>query len=95
MPILTLSTGNKLVTEYVKRAEYYPSGSVRSGALVNTLLSGNNAASATHEEDFLYLLTLTGETHVRGRVAAKDATALEQAGVYVYRRPRATASGTS
>jgi hypothetical protein len=95
MPILTLSTGNRLLSERVQRAEYYPRDSLRSDALFNSLLSEYDAALETHEEDFLYIRTINGAAHIRGNGATKDATVLEQAGVYVYRRPKATASGTS
>ena len=81
MPILTLSTGNRLLSEHVQRAEYYSRGSLRSDALFNILLSGHDAE--THEEDFLYIRTVNGAAHIRGSGAAKDATVLEKAGVRV------------
>lgn len=37
--------------------------------------------------DFLYIRTTTGTTRITGPSAAQDADAIEQAGVYVYRRP--------
>jgi len=87
MPTLTLSTGLRLQSEHVQRAEYYPRGSVRSNGLLNALLSANNAVLPTFEQDFLYIRTANGPAHVRGSDAALDATTLEQAGVRVYRRP--------
>jgi hypothetical protein len=88
MPILTLSTGNRVLSEHVQRAEYYPRGSLRSDPLFNILLSGQNSVLETHEDDFLYIRTENGGgARIRGRGAAKDASVLEQAGVYVYRRP--------
>ena len=95
MPILTLSTGNRLLSEQIQRAEYYPRGSLRSDALFTSLLSRHNDELETHEEDFLHIQTVNGAAHIRGSGAEKDATILEGAGVYVYRQPKATASGTS
>ncbi|MGI9070169.1 MAG: hypothetical protein ACR2JB_02280 [Bryobacteraceae bacterium] len=87
MPMLTLSTGVRLLSEHVLRAEYYPCGSVRSDGLIDFLLSRNNAALARQEQDLLYVRTIDGAARVRGSGAAQDATALEEAGVPVYRSP--------
>jgi hypothetical protein len=87
MPQLTLSTGRRLLSEHVKRAEYFPSGSLTIAAMLNLGPTRKNKAAATHEQDFLYIRTVNGATHVRGGGAAQDATALEEAGVRVYRQP--------
>jgi hypothetical protein len=88
MPMLTLSTGNRVLSEQIQRAEYYKRGSLRSDALFNSLLPEHEAAPETHQEDFLYIQTINGAARIRGSGAAKDATALEQAGVKVYRPPK-------
>jgi hypothetical protein len=87
MPMLTLSTGVRLLSKHVLRAEYYASGSIRSDGLIDFLLSRNNAALATHQQDFLYVRTIDGAARVRGSGAAQDVIALEEAGVRVYRSP--------
>jgi hypothetical protein len=86
--MLTLSTGNTVLSEQIQRAEYYKRGSLRSDALFNTLLPEHEAAPETHQEDILYIRTINGAARIRGSGAAKDATALEQAGVTVYRPPK-------
>jgi hypothetical protein len=50
--------------------------------------AGRYRAPETQKENFLYIGTLNGPVHVRGRNAEQDATALEQAGVKVYRPPK-------
>jgi hypothetical protein len=95
MPRVTLSTGVMVQSEHVQRAAYYPRGSLRGDALIYALSAGRNGALETHEQDFLYLDTINGVVYVRGRDAAQDATALEEAGVRVYRCPMAAASGNS
>jgi hypothetical protein len=87
VPAVTLSTGFRLLPEHVQMAAYYPSGSLRSSALLNGLMAGHVGVSATHEQDFLYVRTLDGAARVRGTSAAQDAIALEEAGVRVYRSP--------
>jgi hypothetical protein len=87
VPAVTLSTGLKLLPEHVQMAAYYPSGSLRSSALLNGLMAGHVGVSATHEQDFLYVRTIDGAARVRGTGAAQDATVLEEAGVRVYRSP--------
>jgi len=89
MPALTLSTGVRLRSEDVERADFYARGSVRSDDLLNVLLSGHDAALATREQDFLHVRTVNNVVHVTGSGAIQDATALEEAGVCVYRRPLA------
>jgi hypothetical protein len=76
----TLSTGQTLLSEHIERAEFYPCGSVPR-------LTSINGVSASHEEHFLYIHAIEGASHVRGIDAAQDATALEQVGVRVNRRP--------
>jgi hypothetical protein len=80
MPTLTLSTGDTLQTEGIRGAEFYPCGSLLNKASVNAIW-------VQREQDFLYIRTAKGSTHVRGSGAAQDATALEQAGIRVNRRP--------
>jgi hypothetical protein len=87
MSAVTLSTGFTLSPEDVQMAAYYPRGSIRSEGLANMLLSGNDADLARHEKDLLYVRTIDGAAHVRGSGAAQDATALEEAGVRLYRSP--------
>jgi hypothetical protein len=87
MPMLTLSTGVRLFSEHVLRAEYYPCGSVLSDELIDFLLSRNNTALPRQKQDFLYVRTIEGATRVRGNGAAQDATALEEAGIPLYRSP--------
>jgi hypothetical protein len=87
MSAVTLSTGFRLLPEHVQMAAYYPSGSLRSSALLNGLMAGHVGLSATHEQDFLYVRTVEGAARVRGMGAAQGAIALEEAGVRVYRSP--------
>jgi hypothetical protein len=87
VPAVTLSTGLRLLPEHVQMAAYYPSGSLRSSALLHSLMAGHVGLSATHEQDFLYVRTVDGAARVRGTSAAQDAAALEEAGVHVYRSP--------
>src|SRR4051794_11087182 len=79
MPALTLSTGRTLLSENVKRAEFYPSGLARN----NAVFSDEPA-----RQDFLFIRTTRGAEHVLGKGAERDATALEQAGIRVDRRPK-------
>src|SRR3954470_4107321 len=88
MPALTLSTGVKLLCEQVQRVEFYPRGSYRVSALVYAISEGRNGALDTNEKDFLCVHTINGKIHVRGSGAAKDAIALEEAGIQVYRGPK-------
>jgi hypothetical protein len=85
VPLLVLSTGIRLVSEQVRRAEYYPCGSLRSSAPIHD-------ASAQPEQDFLYVGTVNSATYVCGGAAAQDVTALEDVGVRVYRHDTATVS---
>jgi hypothetical protein len=85
MPVLILSTGIRLLSEQVRRAEYYPCGSLRSSASIHD-------ASAHPEQDFLYVGTANSATYVCGSAAARDATALEDVGVRVYRHDKAAVS---
>jgi hypothetical protein len=87
VPLLKLSTGIRLLTQHIQRAEYYPSVSVGSSALLNGVMAGHVGASATHEQNFLCIRTGFGNVRVRGINAAQDATVLEEAGVQVYRSP--------
>jgi hypothetical protein len=88
VPAVTLSTGLRLLPEHVQMAAYYPSGSLRSSALLNGLMAGHVGVSATHEQDFLYVrTTIDGAARARGSSAAQGAAALEEAGVHVYRSP--------
>ena len=82
MPALTLSTGVTFRTEGIRGAEYYPCGALLKKASVS-------AVWVQREQDFLYIRTSSGSVHVRGNGAARDATALEEAGVRVDRRPPA------
>jgi hypothetical protein len=95
MPRVTLSTGVALQSEHVQQAAYYPRGSLRSGALIYALSAGRNGALETHEQNFLYIGTISGAVHVRGDDAAQDVKSLEQAGVRVYRCPMAATPGDS
>jgi hypothetical protein len=95
MPRVTLSTGVTLQSEHVQRAAYYPSGSLRSDAIIYAFSAERNGALETHEQNLLYVGTIDGAVHVRGSDAARDAKALEEAGVRVYRCPMAAASGDS
>lgn len=88
MPAFTLSTGITLLSEQIEQADYYPRGSLRN----DVALSGR---TAQFERDFLFIRTVEGPLLVRGDSAARDANALEDCGVRVYRRPMATASHTS
>jgi hypothetical protein len=80
MPLIVLSSGASVDSEKVRQAEYYPRGSLRSDAYLNGLL-------IRHEKDFLVIRLTDGVAHVRGGDAAKDALALERAGIKVYHRP--------
>jgi hypothetical protein len=80
MPALTLSTGVTFQTEAIRCAEYYPCGSLLNKVSVSRIW-------VPHEKDFLFIRTAKGSTHVCGCGAAQDATALEEAGVRVNRRP--------
>jgi hypothetical protein len=95
MPVLTLSAGFSLLSEHVEWAEYYPSGSLRSSALLNGVMAGHVGAAARHEQDLLYIRTANGAEHVRGSDATEDIIVLEKAGVQVYRSPRVSALGNS
>ena len=85
MPVLRLSTGIRLLSEQVKRAEYYPRGSLRSRAFIHD-------ASAHPEQDFLYVGTVNSATYVCGGAAVQDVIALEDVGVRVYRHDKAAVS---
>src|SRR5690348_1436709 len=85
MPLLIVSTGIRLLSEQVRRAEYYPRGSLRSRASIHD-------ESAHPEQDFLYVGTVNSATYVCGSAAAQDVTALEDVGVRVYHHDRATVS---
>ena len=80
MPALTLRTGVTFLTEGIRCAEYYPSGSLLNKAAINRI-------GVQREQDFLYIRTTMRSAHVLGNGAAQDATVLEQAGVRVDRRP--------
>ncbi len=88
MPTFILSTGVTLQSEHVQRAAYYPRGSRRSDALIYAMSAGRTGSLRAHEQNFLYVCTINGAVHVCGRDAAKDAIALEEAGVQVYRSPK-------
>jgi hypothetical protein len=80
MPELVLSNGFTIQPEHVRHAEYYPSGSLRSDGFIS-------GVPIHHKQDFLFIRLSAGIAHVRGCGAERDATALEAAGVRVYRRP--------
>jgi hypothetical protein len=86
MPALTLSTGVRFLSEDVQQAAYYPRGSPRVTALLYDLSAGRYGTAETHEENLLCISTINRKLHVRGTDAEQDATALEEAGVKVYRR---------
>jgi hypothetical protein len=88
VPTLTLSTGVAVQSENVQQAAYYPRGSLRLDTLICAMSAGRYRAPETQKENFLYIGTINGPVHVRGRNAEQDATALEQAGVKVYRPPK-------
>ena len=88
MPTVTLSTGVRLLSEDVQQAAYYPSGSLRVDALIHRVSAGRYGAPERHEQNFLCIRTINGSVHVRGGEAGEDASALEQAGVKVYRLPK-------
>lgn len=89
-----MSTGVTLQSEHVQQAAYYPSGSLRSDALIYAW-GGRNGALEMREENFLYIGAISGAIHVRGIDVAQDATSLEEAGIQVYRSPIADASADS
>src|SRR5689334_8745882 len=88
MPAVTLSTGVRLLCEDVQQAAYYPRGSLRVDALIHRMSAGRYGAPETHEQNFLCIRTINGSVYVRGSEAGEDATALEQAGIKVYRPPK-------
>jgi hypothetical protein len=93
--LIALSTGTTLQSEHVQQAEYYSRGSLPSNALLYALSARRKAELEIHEQSFLYIRTIEGSVHVRGKGAAGDATALEEAGVRVYRSPIAAALADS
>jgi hypothetical protein len=88
MPAVTLSTGVSVLCEDVQEAAYYPRGSLRVDALIHGMSAGRYGAAETLQQNFLCIRTINGSVHVRGNDAEEDATALEQAGVKVYRPPK-------
>jgi hypothetical protein len=88
MQTLTLSTGLSLLSENIQRVEFYPRGSFRVNALIYAISAGRNGALEVNEQDFLCIHTTDGKIHVRGSGAAQDVTALEEAGIWVYRSPK-------
>jgi hypothetical protein len=91
MPRVTLSAGFSLLSEHVEWAEYYPSGSLRSSALLNGVMAGHLGASVRNEQDLLYIRTANGAEHVRRSDATQDIIVLENAGVQVHRSPKVSA----
>jgi hypothetical protein len=87
MPEVTLSIGVRLLSQQVHRAEFYPSGSFRSSTIIHSISAGRYGALETHEQSFLCIHTTNGTVHVRGSGAARDAAALEEVGIRVYRSP--------
>jgi hypothetical protein len=85
MPVLILSTGIRLLSEQVKRAEFYVCRSLRSSTSIDGALAGPN-------QDFLYIGTTNSATYVCGNGAADDVAALERVGVHVNRHDNASAS---
>ena len=81
MPELVLSGGLIVQSEKVRYAEYYPCGSLRTDSFINGL-------PIQHEQDFLFIRLSDDIVRVRGHSAERDANALEDAGVRVYRRPK-------
>jgi hypothetical protein len=77
--------GDRLLSQQVRRAEYYPRGSLLSRASIHD-------ESAHPEQDFLYVGTVNSATYVCGSAAAQDVTALEDVGVRVNHHDRATVS---
>jgi hypothetical protein len=84
---VTLSTGITLLSEHVQQAAYYARGSFRINALIYAMSQGRYGAPEIHEQDFLCIHTRDAKVHVLGSDAAEDATALEEAGIRVYRSP--------
>jgi hypothetical protein len=83
MPTLKLCTGLRILSEHGQRAEPYGSGSVRSHRVICVLLSKSSGVLAARDKYFIYISAANG--------AAQNASALEQAGIRVYRgRPCAT-----
>jgi hypothetical protein len=78
MAAFKLSTGITLLSEQIKRADYFASGSVRKDVVLRN-------KPVQFEQDLLFIQTEEGPTHVRGNAAAQDASTLEQAGIPVYR----------
>jgi hypothetical protein len=91
MPRVTLSAGLSLLSEHIEWAEYYPSGSLRSSAVLNGVMAGHVGATARHEQDLLYIRTANGAEHVRRSDATQDIIVLEKAGIQVHRSPKLTA----
>jgi hypothetical protein len=88
VPAVTLTRGVRLLSEHVQQAAYYPRASLRLDTLIYAISPGRYSAPETQEENFLYIGTINGPVHVRGSDAERDAAALEQAGVKVYRPPK-------
>jgi hypothetical protein len=88
VPVVTLTTGVRLLSEQVQQAVYYPRGSLQVNALIRAMSGERYGAPETHEHNFLCIRTINGRVHVRGSDAEQDAIALEVAGVYVYRPPK-------
>ena len=85
MPVLTLTTGIRLLSEQVNRAEFYPRGSLRGR-------TWSDGSLTRPDQDFLYIGTINAATYVCGIGAAHDVVALERVGVRVNRHGNATAS---
>jgi hypothetical protein len=75
-------------TELFYHADAHAQYGLRSDAIFNSLLPEHEAVPETHQEDLLYIRTMDGAARICGSGAAKDAIALEQAGVKVYRPPK-------
>jgi hypothetical protein len=85
MPVLILSTGIRLLSEQVKRAEFYLCRSKAPSMEVLLRSDGPN-------QDLLYIGTINSATYVCGNGAADDVAALERVGVHVNRHDNASAS---
>ena len=71
VPLLTLSMGIRLLPEHIERAEYYPSDSVGSIALLNSVMAGHVGAPAPYDRSFLCIRTAFGKIRVRGSNAVQ------------------------
>jgi hypothetical protein len=80
MPAVQLSTGIVIRSENVEKAEYYPKNALDAYGC-------QFGGPEMRDCPFLFIQTRDGAERIQGESAARDATALEQAGVRVLRHP--------